>query len=311
MAKKKTKKAKNKPQEELGGLPQNIVAVGERVTEDKNIYISQNVYKKIRRFAANKTENESGGMLIGDVLQEFGKMHIIISGFIEAKYTDATPTTLKFTHETWEHCHKEMAERYPGKKIVGWIHTHPNFGIFLSEYDKFIHENFFSDDHDVAYVVDPIQNTEGFYFWINGVLTKCPGFYIYEHTGKKITVEVDEDSKNVTPSSVRSPFNTQNILIAALCVVVIVMAFVIMGLGSRITKLEETTETMIYSYNQNFAVLDQKIGSLEQQIDALTPTPETSTDAGTETDGETTETETNGTEAEGETTETEEGDTAE
>ena len=307
MAKKKTKKVKNKPQEELGGLPQNIVAVGERVTEDKNIYISQNVYKKIRRFAANKTENESGGMLIGDVLQEFGKMHIIISGFIEAKYTDATPTTLKFTHDTWEHCHKEMAERYPGKKIVGWIHTHPNFGIFLSEYDKFIHENFFSNDHDIAYVVDPIQNTEGFYFWINGVLTKCPGFYIYDHTGKKITVEVDEDSKNVTPSSVRSPFNTQNILITALCAVVIVMTFVIMGLGSRISKLEETTEAMIYSYNQNFAIFEQEISSLHQQVDALTPAPEDSTETEETTSEETTE------ESTDETTETttEEGDTAE
>ncbi len=304
MAKKKTKKAKNKPQEDFGGLPQNIVAVGERVTEDKNIYISQNVYKKIRRFAANKTENESGGMLIGEVLQEFGKMHIIISGFIEAKYTDATPTTLKFTHETWEHCHKEMAERFPGKKIVGWIHTHPNFGIFLSEYDKFIHENFFSDDHDVAYVVDPVQNTEGFYFWINGALTKCPGFYIYDKTGKKITVEVDEDSKNVTPSSVRSPFNTQNILIAALCVVVVVMAFVIMGLGSRITKLEETTEAMIYSYNQNFAVLDQKISSLEQQIDALTPDEETEAETGASTEAGSATTESAD-------TQTEEGDTAE
>ena len=300
MAKKKTKKAKTKPQEDLGGLPQNIVAVGERVTEDKNIYISQNVYKKIRRFAANKTENESGGMLIGEVRQEFGKMHIIISGFIEAKYTDATPTTLKFTHETWEYCHKEMAERFPGKKIVGWIHTHPNFGIFLSEYDKFIHENFFSDEHDIAYVVDPIQNTEGFYFWINGALTKCPGFYIYDKTGKKITVEVDEDSKNVTPASVRSPFSTQNVIIAALCAVVIVMAFVIMSLSSRISAMETTFTEMTTVYNQNFSIMTQQISQQQAQIDALTSedTTDEITDETADTDETTDET-------------TQEGDTAE
>ena len=297
MAKKKTKKAKSKPQEDLGGLPQNIVAVGERVTEDKNIYIAQNVYKKIRRFAANKTENESGGMLIGDVRQEFGKMHIIISGFIEAKYTDATPTTLKFTHETWDYCHKEMAERFPGKKIVGWIHTHPNFGIFLSEYDKFIHENFFSDEHQIAYVVDPIQNTEGFYFWINGVLTKCPGFYIYDQTGKKITVEVDEDSKNVTPASVRSPLSTQNVVIAALCTVVVVMVFVIMSLCSRINALEDNITEMTSAYNYNFAIMTQQISTQQAQIDALTPE-------------ETTE-ETEITEETSDETETQEGDPAE
>ena len=83
------------------------------------------------------------------------------------------------------------------------------------------------------------------------------------------------------------------------------MTFVIMGLGSRITKLEETTEAMIYSYNQNFAIFEQEISSLHQQVDALTPAPEDSTEEATSED--TTE------ESTDETTETttEEGDTAE
>ena len=149
-------------------LPQNILPIGERVEEDKNIYISQPVYNEIHKFTQNKTTNESGGMLIGEVVEEFGKTNIIINGFIEAKFSEGTPTTLKFTHETWEYVHKEMDKRFPGQKIVGWIHTHPNFGIFLSEYDKFIQENFFKEEYQIAYVVDPIQNIEGFYFWING-----------------------------------------------------------------------------------------------------------------------------------------------
>ncbi len=286
MAKKKTKskKQKKQPELELGALPQNIISVGERVTEDKNIYISQPVYKKIRRFAANKTENESGGMLIGEVVEEFGKTHIIISGFVEAKYCEATPTTLKFTHETWEYCHKEMAERFPGKKIVGWIHTHPNFGIFLSEYDKFIHENFFKDEHQIAYVVDPIQNTEGFYFWINGILTKCPGFYIFDQTGKKITVEVDEDSKNVTPASVKSPFSTQNVIIGALCAVVIVLTFTLISVSGRVRALEETQEALIYSSNQNFLIMQEEITNLQEQVDLLTP--DSAEDAENDTTGD-------------------------
>lgn len=72
---------------------------------------------------------------------------ILINGFIEAKHCEATPTTLKFTHETWERCHKEMEKKYPDQKILGWIHTHPDFGIFLSEYDMFIQNNFFSEPY--------------------------------------------------------------------------------------------------------------------------------------------------------------------
>ena len=141
MANKKTNKRNRKSdvaEQFSNALPQNIISVGERVEEDKNIYVSQKAYKEIHRFTQDKTTNESGGMLIGTIIEEFGKQNIVINGFIEAKYSEGTPTTLKFTHETWEYVHKEIAKKYPDQKIVGWIHTHPNFGIFLSEYDKFI-----------------------------------------------------------------------------------------------------------------------------------------------------------------------------
>ena len=63
-----------------------------------------------------------------------------------------------------------IEKKYENAQIVGWIHTHPDFGIFLSEYDTFIQENFFKEDYQIAYVVDPIQNIEGFYFWINVII---------------------------------------------------------------------------------------------------------------------------------------------
>ena len=146
MKKKKTK-SKALHRNMTPDLPQNIIPVGERVFEDKNIYIHQKVYEQIHKFSANKTENEHGGILVGRVLNEMGKENTIIEGFIEAKYNTATPTTLTFTHETWEYFHTEIDRKYKDKKIVGWIHTHPNFGIFLSENDRFIQQNFFTDSN--------------------------------------------------------------------------------------------------------------------------------------------------------------------
>lgn len=223
------KKSKNKIKKSVVAdlpenmLPQNILAVGDHVEENKNIYISQPTYKEIHRFTKNKTTNESGGMLVGTIIEEFGKTNIVISGFVEAKFCEATPTTLKFTHETWEYVHKEIEKKHPGKKIVGWIHTHPDFGIFLSEYDKFIHQNFFNEDYQVAYVVDPIQHIEGFYFWINEKIEKCKGFYIYDKTGEEITVGPE---KEIVESSNQSPlFSVKNILIAILSVAVVFFDF--------------------------------------------------------------------------------------
>ena len=53
-------------------LPQNILPIGDRVEEKKTIHILQSVYKEIHKFTQNKTTNESGGMLVGTVLEEYG-----------------------------------------------------------------------------------------------------------------------------------------------------------------------------------------------------------------------------------------------
>ena len=66
----------------------------------------------------------------------------------------------------------------PDLDIVGWYHTHPDFGIFLSSHDLFIHRNFFDQPLQVAYVVDPIRQTRGFFRWRDGGLDQVGGYYI-------------------------------------------------------------------------------------------------------------------------------------
>lgn len=264
---KNSKKKALQPELTENMLPQNILLIGDRVEENKNIYILQSVYKEIHKFTQNKTTNESGGMLVGTILEEFGKTNIIISGFVEAKYCEATPTTLKFTHETWEYVHKEIEKKHPGKKIVGWIHTHPDFGIFLSEYDKFIHQNFFNEDYQVAYVVDPIQKIEGFYFWINEKIEKCKGFYIYDKTGAKITVGADKEEAEVAKES--SIFSIRNVLIAVLAVAVILLTFSNISTNQKLSKIEEQQKTLAESANQSLSYMQQLIWSQADEIQKL------------------------------------------
>lgn len=264
---KNSKKKALQPELTENMLPQNILPIGDRVEENKNIYILQSVYKEIHKFTQNKTTNESGGMLVGTILEEFGKTNIIISGFVEAKYCEATPTTLKFTHETWEYVHKEIEKKHTGKKIVGWIHTHPDFGIFLSEYDKFIHQNFFNEDYQVAYVVDPIQKIEGFYFWINEKIEKCKGFYIYDKTGAKITVGADKEEAAVAKES--GIFSIRSVLIAVLAVAVILLTFSNISTNQKLSKLEEQQKTLAESANQSLSYMQQLIWSQADEIQKL------------------------------------------
>ena len=264
MKKKKTK-ARVSHKNITPDLPQNIVPVGERVFDDKNIYIHQKVYAQIHKFAANKTENEHGGILLGRVLNEMGKENTIIEGFIEAKYNTATPTTLTFTHETWEYFHSEIDRKFKDKKIVGWIHTHPNFGIFLSENDRFIQQNFFTDSNQVAYVVDPIQYDEGFFFWINDKLERCPGFYLFDKNGVKIKQKVwnkDEYSEE-TDEKQSSGF----ILPLVMAVVIIINLFFILTQASKINKLESE----IYNLKSNIQYMQQVINNQGMIIEQILP----------------------------------------
>ncbi len=168
-------------------LPINFLCLGEIEDDDVKVYIRQSVYRELEKFAASNTERELGGILIGNYSRDMGQ--VIISQWIEAKYTDASAATLTFTHESWEYIHKEHEKNYPDEKIIGWQHTHPGYGIFLSNYDMFIQENFFNLPFQIAYVIDPVRNLRGFFQWKNGSVEKLKGFYIYDEVETPIITE--------------------------------------------------------------------------------------------------------------------------
>lgn len=112
-------------------------------------------------------DREVGGVLVGRVPASGGMP--LLTGAIPALSADEQRASLTFTQETWAHVHDILETDFPqDEKIVGWYHSHPNFGIFLSGHDLFIHENFFDGPSQIAVVVDPIGCTEGIFAWRDG-----------------------------------------------------------------------------------------------------------------------------------------------
>lgn len=176
-------------------LPVNFLALGQIENDDVRVYIRQDTYRALEKLASSDTTRELGSILVGSYTEHMGKCHVIISDYIEAKYTDASAATLTFTHDTWDYVHRTHAKRYPDKKIIGWQHTHPSYGIFLSNYDMFIQENFFNMPFQIAYVIDPIQNLRGFFQWKNGKVEKLRGYYVYDEVGKTIRLDAPEKAE--------------------------------------------------------------------------------------------------------------------
>lgn len=169
-------------------IPQNAVQVGQIAEGDLRLYIGQELLRQMDALASFDLRRETGCFLVGDYLEQDGQLYAIVAGFIEARYADASSASLTFTHETWQYVSAQLEERFAGMRILGWQHTHPGYGVFLSEYDLFIQENFFNLPYQIAYVIDPIQGHRGFFEWKQGKICPLSGYYVFGNLGEQISL---------------------------------------------------------------------------------------------------------------------------
>ena len=114
-------------------------------------------WAEVLAHAAETPEIEICGVLVGRLCQDAKGQHVRVTGAIRGERARERGAHVTFTHETWDHIHRQLDTHFPGENIVGWYHTHPDFGVFLSDMDSFIHTNFFGQPHHVALVRDPIR----------------------------------------------------------------------------------------------------------------------------------------------------------
>ncbi|MFZ0886008.1 MAG: Mov34/MPN/PAD-1 family protein [Candidatus Acidiferrales bacterium] len=152
---------------------------GQKKAEALSLQFSTEVVRQIRRHARSNRKTEVCGVLIGSDEGGVTKVDACIAG-INAAQGGAHVT---FTQDTWEHIYKIKDRDHPDARIVGWYHSHPGFGVFLSDHDTFIHKNFFSSPTQVAWVYDPHSDEEGCFGWANGRLERLGQFEFVDDRG--------------------------------------------------------------------------------------------------------------------------------
>ncbi|MFI5458298.1 MAG: Mov34/MPN/PAD-1 family protein [Isosphaerales bacterium] len=147
---------------------------------DLPIFLDRNAADAIERHALTDTSVELGGILLGKECLDpaTGQPFVWITQSLEAKHYANTQASFTYTHDSWADISRERDRQYPQYDIVGWYHTHPSFGIFLSHHDLFIHQHFFAQPLQVAYVVDPINQTRGFFQWRDGGMAQVAGYHL-------------------------------------------------------------------------------------------------------------------------------------
>lgn len=142
------------------------------------VHFAPEVYRAMLAHAAEDLGVEVCGVLVGRIERDDEGPFAVITASIRGEAAANKFTEVTFTHETWNQINQQMDQKYADRAIVGWYHTHPNFGIFLSDRDRFIHEHFFNGPGQVALVIDPVRKIEGVFRWKRGKPVPCERFWI-------------------------------------------------------------------------------------------------------------------------------------
>ncbi len=134
-----------------------------------DILMNEPAFRDAQAHALSSMDREVAGMLVGPPpeKQPDGRYLAHITDIIIARHTRMHGASVTYTPESWRYVNDRLLERYPegDAVIVGWYHTHPGFGIFLSGMDQFIHQNFFTQIWHIALVLDPRAQRSGFFCW--------------------------------------------------------------------------------------------------------------------------------------------------
>lgn len=126
---------------------------------------------RLHAHGRSRTDVEICGVLVGRCYRDGLGPYLLVADALPGTAADSRGTQVTFTAETWDTINAALdarREKHPDDGIVGWYHTHPGFGIFLSGMDLFIHDNFFNLPHQVAFVYDPKGGDEGCFVWRSG-----------------------------------------------------------------------------------------------------------------------------------------------
>lgn len=139
----------------------------------------EDVMFRLDQFVHLKAKGEHGGFLIGHrrELKSAEDYEILVERFVPIPQKDDA-TRLVITHEHVQTVKRALNESGRDEEIVGWAHTHPGFGVFLSNFDKEQHQRHFPQPWQVAYVLDNIAHERAVYHYADDEWRELGGYYI-------------------------------------------------------------------------------------------------------------------------------------
>lgn len=154
---------------ELTGTWKNTAVKKIHISRDSifelNDFLRKNNISKIKE---NENEiPEIGGMLLGAADFSKGGWEVSIDKFVPIKSVEENVYKLEFDSQNIANELSDFMESHPGYLLVGWFHTHPGHGLFLSRSDLRIHKGHFIKPYQFAMEIDSLSENldTAFFTW--------------------------------------------------------------------------------------------------------------------------------------------------
>jgi proteasome lid subunit RPN8/RPN11 len=128
--------------------------------------------RRVRDHAVATPKLEVGGLLVGDVYDlAGGGFHVDVSAALPARRAISGSLHLRFGLAAWLDLTRQRRAQHG--RVVGWYHSHPGIGVFLSAVDRNLHSCFFDGlPWYVALVFDPASGELGAFACDGGALVQ-------------------------------------------------------------------------------------------------------------------------------------------
>lgn len=166
-------------------FPLGHQAWGEPASSQVQVSLRPAVYRYVMGHAQTGAQGgrrfEVGGVLLGQAyLSADGQAyHVDVVQALADDLGVRGVASFEFTYESWAALVMQAETRYPDLRIIGWYHSHPDYGAFFSGTDRKTQRTYFVTPWRVGLVVDPIRQ-EAKFFAASGHsedVVELPGFF--------------------------------------------------------------------------------------------------------------------------------------
>lgn len=148
-------------------LERDIAWQAARALPGPLVFIESAALESLHEYLAHDVQREHGGVLVGQAFHDAHEQrhYLVIRAAIPAQASQGSAVHLQFTPQTWDHISGIIEESFPDQVILGWYHSHPALGVFMSGTDQATQRAFYNHPWSVAVVADPVVERTG---WFHG-----------------------------------------------------------------------------------------------------------------------------------------------